>query len=888
MTPRWVHASQRFYRSCLVVYPRAFRARHGDAMTLMFGDLSRETIRHKGLLGLIGLWARTFFDLVVNGLGERSRRGAIHRSSRPGRHPRRNGIGNVLRDIAYASRVARKQPGLLVAATLTLAVGIGANVSIFTFVHGVLMQPLPHTDAQQLMMVRAVRPDGVPGSLGYEDVATIAEQVGAFSAFAGYSASLWDLTGVNEPERVQVATVTADFFLVMQWIPARGRVWGKEEEGPTQPRVVVLTDQAWRTRFGQDPGIIGKSISLDDTPHTIIGVLRPGLVPFPNRSVEFFVPPRENFGLGAFWLTGLGRLRPRMTIGQAESALDLVAGRMATEHPDLYTDRGLSIQSLRAALVEGARQALVMLLAAVALVLIVAVSNVANLILTRSIGRAQEFAIRSALGAGRRRIAQQVIVEGLLLGVLGGAVGLIAGLWATKVLLVIGPADLPRRDDVVFDPAVAAFAFGLAILVGLAVGTLSAIRVATGDTHGAGALREGGGMGGGSHVARRGWRPALTVVQVAIAFVLLAGAGLLLKSFWTLARVDPGFTSDNIVSFRVSLPRSRFPSPASIAAFHDELRDRLAGVDGITSLASVSLHPFIRGKLCNTITIPEQADAGPDCVEFRSASAGYFELLGMRLLRGRSFNSSDNAQAPPRAVVNQRLADLVWPGQDPVGRQFTMWKEYPNTTVIGVVSNVHQFSLDREPVAEVYMPQTQFPFRYAYYLLHVTTDPVATMGRVSSIVWELNATVPISDVTTLDALINGSIAEPRFRTVILTGFAVVALVVSLTGVAAVVAYNVRLETRAIGLRMALGASRARVLGETLGVNVRLVGMGLVLGLGIALGSLRVLGGFLFGVTPFDLAVFVGAVVILGGLGTLACYLPARHVSRVDPMVSLRA
>ncbi len=776
----------------------------------------------------------------------------------------------------------RKRPGLVVAAAITLALGIGANTSIFTVVNGVLLRPLPYTAPDRLVSVQRIRPNGLTGQLSYPDVVSVREQMGVFTGISGFSVSEADLVGVDEPGRIEVARVTAGFFDVLGVSPAMGRLLLPDDHGPNGRQVVVLSDATWRQRFGGDPDIVGRQINLLDRPYTIVGVLGADDVEFPSPDVELWVPTYSNFGLGAFWLSGVARLAEDMTIGQAQAEMDLMARRIADEHPQIYTDRGFVVRGLREAMVGDVRVLLLVLLGAVGLVLLIAAANVANLLLVRATERQREMAVRAALGAARLRIARQLLTESVLLAVVGGTLGLLVAQGTTSVLLRFGPVELPRRLEIGLDANVLLFTtlvvlgtgiiFGLAPLFQLPIARLSE------------ALREGAAASGAGRRRVR-LRHGLAALQVGLSCVLLIGAGLLVKSFWRLSQVDPGFRVENVLAFRVSTPASVYPTRQSIEGIHAEVTEALATLPGVEQVASVSLVPFHGGNWCNTLTVTAHPQNEMPCAEFRMSAPGYFGLMGIDLLQGRDFRPSDDAASPAVAIVNETAARTGWPGESAIGHRIDM--QGASREVVGVASDVRQFSLDKPVMPEVYVPRAQFPLRYARYVVRTSLDPIDIMPAIRARVWAVDPNLPLAELATLETMVSESANEPRFRTVLLGGIAALALALSIVGLFAVMAFSVSQHTREIGIRVALGAGRARVLSEVLGQGSRLIVAGSLLGLVGAYAATRVLRGFLFGVEASDPWVFAGGIAIVIATGLLACYLPAWRATRVDPVIALR-
>lgn len=884
--------STQLYRALIATYPPAFRRAYAGPMTQVFRDKCRATSVRHGSVGVIQLLAASLVDLLRGALAERFPRSPAPGSGRAPTPPepndgrRRSTFDSVVRDalidVKYAVRTLRTRPGLVVAAVITLALGIGANTSIYTVVNGVLLRPLPYAAPEQLVSVQRIRPNGLTGQLSYPDVVSVREQTGVFTGMAGFSASEVDLVGVDEPGRLEVARVTAGFFDVLGITPAMGRLLRPDDHGQDGRRVAVVSDAAWRQRFGGDSDIVGRQINLLDRPYTIVGVLGAEVVEFPDPNVELWIPTNSNFGLGSFWLSGVARLADDITIGQAQAELDLMAGRIADEHPEIYADRGFMVRGLREAMVGDVRVLLLVLLGAVGLVLLIAAANVANLMLVRATERQREMAVRAALGAARFRIVRQLLTESVLLAAVGGTLGLLVAQGTTSALLRFGPVELPRRLEIGLDANVLLFTALVVLGTGFIFGLAPVFQLPI--AHLSDALRDGtAGSGGGRRRVRL--RHGLAALQVALSCVLLIGAGLLAKSFWRLSQVDPGFHVENVLTFRVSTAASVYPTRESIERIHVEVTEAMATLPGVEQVASVSLVPFHGGNWCNTLSVTAYPENEMSCAEFRMSAPGYFGLMGIDLLRGRDFRPGDDAGSPAVTIVNETAARTGWPGESAVGQRIDM--QGASREIIGVVSDVRQFSLDRPVMPEVYVPRAQFPLRYARYVVRTSLDPVDLMPAVRARVWAVDPNLPLAELATLETMVSESVNEPRFRTVLLGGIAALALTLSIVGLFAVMAFSVSQHTREIGIRVALGANRATVLSEVLGQGSRLIVTGCLLGLVGAYAATRVLRGFLFGIEASDPWVFAVGIGIVIATGLLACYLPARRATQVDPVIALR-
>jgi putative ABC transport system permease protein len=800
-------------------------------------------------------------------------------------------MNSILQDLRYGLRRLGRSPGFTLAAVLTLALGIGANTAIFGVIDTVLLRPLQYPHSERLVRVWGVNAEKgqTDANVNPLDFSDYGRQVRTLGAIGGMALRQYALTGEGEPERVRGAIASDSFFTAFGAVPARGRRFSVEEQAPGGTPVALLSDALWKRRYHSDPGVLGKKILVNDKPVTIIGVL-PGGFRAPAVSdadqPQIWLPLqiKPTMGRGGHWLLTFARLADGVTPQQAQSELETVASRLQQQYPD--TNRGWSIrlQDLKASIVGDTRAALLLLFASVGLVLLIACANVANLQLARAATRQQEVVVRSALGASLSRLFRQLITESVLLGAIGGGVGLGFAYLSISLLVWLRPENLPRVDEIGIDGRVLLFSLGLSIFTGLLFGLIPALRTATPDL--SSILRQGGRSSAGRRIPA-----ALVIVEFALALVLLIGAGLLIKSFSRLLAVDPGFRTHGLLTANVDLPGSRYGEPTQISAFYQRLLARAAALPGAQGATIVDILPFSGLYSCNSFSVAGSAAAEAEkvpCIEYRTVGLEYFNVMGLPLESGRSFLESDGATGPPVAIVNETLARSLWPGRSPLGQVITLGfeKETPHT-IVGVVKDVHHFGLQKEAAPEVYVDYLQHPASTMTVVLRADQNPSRLAGPLRQEVWSIDPQLPLAQISTMDELVTGSVAQSRLRTVILLTFALIALGLAAVGVFGVVSHSVARRTQEIGVRMALGADRSRVLKLILGQTLSYAGLGLVLGILAAVSLTRFLTSFLFGIGTLDLSIFAASSVVLLLVVLLASYLPARQASRLEPLTALK-
>ena len=808
-------------------------------------------------------------------------------------------MNTLLQDIRYACRMLLKQPAFTLTAVAALALGIGANTAIFSVVNAVLLKPLPYSDPGQLVMVwMDYRVGGNkedihswPNYVDYRDGNT------TFAAMAGYTNASLNLTGTGEPERIVGASTTASFFDVMRVTPLLGRVISPEENTEGNDRVIVLSHGLWQRRFGGDRSIVGRDIQVNGVNRTVIGVMPPEFR-FPESQTEFWVPltvtPDLQANRGSYWLTAIGRLKPGVTLEQARPEMDAIAKRLETTFPQTNTNIGVNLVSLREQTVGRVRPALYVLLGAVALVLLIACANVANLLLSRAAAREREFAIRSAVGAGRGRIVRQLLVESMLLGVLAAAVGVGLAIFGLDALKAMLPADMPRIDQIGVDARVLGFTLGVSMLTAIAFGlvpALQASRPKLSET-----LKEAGGRGGSQGVRSRRVRRLLVVAEVALAIMLLVGAGLLIKSFNRLQSEELGFRTDRLLTVELALPPSKYGDGNARRPFHQQLLERLNNLPGAEGAAATT--SILLGALANSgyFTIEGRPPAQPGEnaeVTIDSVTPNYHQLMGTPLLKGRAFTDADGPESPRVIIVNDTFVRRFLPGEDAIGKRMNFGAnpdqtQNPWRTIVGVVADTRRNGFEREPRPESYIPLTQRPSGYTTYVIRTSSpDPTTLVTAVRNAVRGVDPDQPIFGIKTMEQLMSETTAQRRLNTILLGVFAGLALLLAAVGIFGVMNYSVTQRTHEIGIRMALGAQRGDVLRLVVGQGMMLACIGVVVGLFGAYALTRLLASMLYGVSATDPAVFVAVAGLLGAVAVVACYLPALRAARVQPTVALR-
>ena len=802
-------------------------------------------------------------------------------------------VRGAMQDARYAWRQLRHNPGFSIVAVLTLAVGIGATTAIFGAVDGVLLKPLPYGDVDRLVTLNEVderlRQDeeGVSSGnfLDWEQRATSFEGMAVAEPYG------MDLVGPDGPLYLRTWLVSADFFRVMGTTALLGRTLMPEDFVPGNHRVIVISEPLWRTQFGSDPSIHQKKFILEGEPYSVVGVMPPEFRYPAGRDVwaPKIFEEREKRDRVAAYLDAVARLKPGVTVEQARAELGAISRQLAAEYPRTNSYAGIKTVPLAERLTASVRPALLVLLGAVVFVLLIACANVANLLLTRAVRREREFAIRAALGAGRGRVLRQLGVESLLLGVLGGLGGVLLAYWGVSAIKGLAPANLPRVDDIAVDGRLLAFALAVSLGTAVLYGFVPAFRATTPQLHDA--LKAAGRSAAGR--ARNTMRGMLVVGQIAVAIVLIVGAGLLVRSFISLLQVDRGFRTDNVMALSVQA-WGYYDTPAQRASFVEQTVERIAALRDVRAAGattSLPLHESIGGET-TVFARDDRPPPGPGeapTVHAAVVSPGYFEALGIPLRGGRLFSGADRSDGPAVAIVSEALAERHFPGEDPVGKRITVGSGERATSleIVGMVGNVRQNGLEREAASTLYFPFAQAPSGAIIFTVRTAGDPDRSLTAIKEEIWALNKAMPIAAVATVEGLLDDSLRERRFHLSLLAAFAVTALFLAAIGIYGVMSHATSERTREIGVRMALGASAADVLRMVMRQGGTLALVGLALGLLGAAVLTRLLGGMLFGVGPIDPLTFAGGSLLVLLLAAAATYVPAQRATRIEPTEALR-
>ncbi len=796
-------------------------------------------------------------------------------------------------DLRSAFRALAKRPATTAVVVLILALGIGANTAMFGIVNAVLLRPLPFERPSELTMLWL--DNRVQG--WHRDITSYPNlldwrQNRSFDSLAAYRPLSIALTSGGEPIEVQAATVTANFFSTLGALPARGRGFTAEEEQEGKDRVVVLSHRLWQGRFGGDPALVGRTVELGGESRTVVGIAPPSL-DFP-AGTEVWAPLAPDEGArsarGSLWLYVVGRLRPQVTLAAAQAEMTGIAERLEREYPQINEGLGINLVPLQTDLVGEVRPALLVLLAAVFAVLLIACANLANLLLARAGEREQEFALRAALGATRRRLLVQLLWESVVLAGLGGLGGVLLAWWASPLLLAWGARELPRLPGAGLDLPVLLFTLAVSLATGIAFGLAPGLHLAR--TRLASSLKETGrGSSGGRKAARV--RRVLVASEVALAMVLLVGAGLLVRSLGKLSRVDVGLAAEGRLTFRLQLPPTTYPTRVEVHRFYEELLGRLEALPGVRSAGVASAVLISRLPNATNVTIEGVAAQGVEdqrAVALDAVSPRLFEVTGMPLVRGRAFDSTDGPEAAPVAIVNEAMVRQYWQGQDALGRRFkygSAASQDPWRTVVGVVADTRRSGADQEAMPATFLPLAQVPRRSMTVVVHAQGDPLALTPAIQKEVWSLDEALPVSSVATMQKLLDDRLGPRRFQVLLLGLFASLALVLAVVGIYGVVSYLVELQAGEIGVRMALGAGGERIAKMVLRQVLALVGPGLALGLVGGLLLSRFLRSFLFRVSSLDPATFAAVSLLLAMVAVAAGLLPARRAANLDPVEVLR-
>lgn len=814
-----------------------------------------------------------------------------------------------LQDARYGLRMLRKSPGFTAVAILTLALAIGASTAVFSVVNAVLIKPLPYPHSEQIVFPWGIAPPGL--SLGYSEIPwgriqflEFSRQTKTFQDFAAFKSDSFNLTGAGDPAMLEGVRASAEFFPVLGVNPSLGRTYPSEEDQPGRGLVVVLGHALWQERFGGDPAILGRVVELNGAAYTVIGVMPPGFE-FPRanelpgsidspREAQLWVPLALNPGPiirgEPSELAVIGRLKSGITAQQAQAELDVFAKQMEDVFPRAKGWFNSRVTPLARQVAGDTRRPLLLLLGAVGIVLLLACSNVASLLLARSLAREKEFSLRSALGAGRIRLIRQLLTESLLLSAAGALAGILVAELGIRFVKTFGPSNIPRLREVSLDWRVFAFTFLVTLLVGIFFGLAPAFAAA--DQILSESLKEGGHRTTSSHAGQK-IRQALLACEVALALVLVIAAGLLTRTFLHLLSAEGGFNPERVLTFELSLPNTKYPDQDHIVPLYHQLLLCMQSLPGVDSAGISEVVPLAGAGESTVVRIPGYHSADEKerpYANYTIVTPGYFSALGSPILQGKDLSESDSADSVPVAIINQAMARKFWPGQNPLGKPVGIPIRKFDMTVIGVVADIKHLSLREEPAPEVYVPYTQNPWPSMLVMqavIRTKADPESVMSSVREAVHSVDSALPLARVTTLAAIMDTSLAQPRFSMLLLGSFGTLSLLLASIGIYGVISYSVAQRTQEIGIRLALGAQRRNVFGMILSQGARLAGLGIAIGLLLALGVARLMASYLFGVQPADPLTFAAVGALLLGVAFLACYVPARRATRVDPLTALR-
>jgi putative ABC transport system permease protein len=866
--PDW---TARLFRALIRLLPFDFRSDYGRQIEQVFDDQRRD-LSHAPLRVRARLSARAVGGLLSTALVEH--------------------MAVLTGDARLGVRTIRKAPAFALVLIVTLAIGIGANTAIFSAIEALLLRPLPYPDADRIVAVSLQDSPTPP-----ETYAAIRDRTTTIEDLAGWSGWTFTVTGDGEAERIRGARVTPSLLRLLGGVPVLGRTFLEEETRPwpgtanAGGSAAMLSHGYWERRYGGDPSVVGRTMTVDGMDVPIVGVL-PESFAFPNPDVELWLPvaisPSTPPAPGGY-LRLIGRLQEHATPESARADVRSIARQFHTDYPDRFPEQygnEAALVPLRDDMIGPTRSRLLLLFGAVGAVLLIGCANVANLLLARATGRGSEMAIRAALGAGRRRLVRQVMTEHMVLVGVGALLGLALAHWGAQLLSASLPPGVTGGAHVGLNGRVLAFSIGLTILVGVLSGIAPAARTADGDPQGV--LRDAG-RGGGISRDRRRLLDALVVSEVAIALVLLVGAGLMLQSFWRLSRQDPGFRAENVLTFRASVPDAAY-SLDRTGQFTNALLDRLAALPGARTVGAVHLLPLGGSNWVGSLSVEGRSlppgVRGP-AAYWRVATPDYFRTIGIPLLAGRAFSDDDRAGTPPVALIGQTLARELFPGEDPIGRQVRTDFEGDNwATIVGVVGDTKDVDLGGTRFPQIYRPFAQFRLGAMTYAIRTDGEPLALARAARAAVAEIDPNVPVGEVQPLEAVLTRSIAQPRLLMLLLAAFGVVSLLMAILGIYGVISYDVGQRTREFGIRLALGARPADVSRQVVGGGARLAAIGLFIGLGGAWLLTRFLEGELYESRTHDPLTLAAMAMLLGGAALLGSYLPARRAASVDPMASL--
>lgn len=809
-------------------------------------------------------------------------------------------MDSLIKDIRYGVRGLLKHPGFTAIVVITLALGIGASTAIFSVVDNVLLRRLPYRNADRIVAIQEVNREGKRGQVTSANFLDWRAQNTVFEQLAALKITTSNLALSDHAERIDLAQTNANFFDVLGIIPQYGRLFIPQDEQAGHEPVVVVSDTLWQRRFGSDPSLVGKPITLDGRDYTVIGITPPGFQ-YPNKT-ELWVPPlrlvpelylnqdvTQTRGMG--YLSAIALLKPGVSLQQAAAEMETITARLRQQYPTTNNRRFDRVVSLHEHLIGDTNKVLWLLLGAVTFVLLIGCANVANLLLANAAARQKEMAIRTALGASRWRVMRQLFTESTILALTGGAVGVLVAIWGLAAITKLLPRDFPRLNEIHLDLRILAFTFAASVLTGILFGLAPALQISRPDLQES--IRETGRGTSGSRRQSR-FRQVLIAGEVALCVVLLAGAGLLFRSFLRLQSVNTGFVSEQVLTARLTPSGPNFTQQADFNKFYTQMLEKISAVPGVIDAGIINNLPLDSGPTTG-FRVEGRPIQTPDkwpMVNYRTVSPNYFRAMSIPVVQGRAYTERDNTNSPLVMIINQQTAREIFPDENPVGKRITFGNTDQNQQpvwfeIVGVVANVRSLELREEPEAEIYFSSLQDNWPAMSLVVRSSVEPSTLSGSIREVVNEVDKSVPVSQVNTMEHVVSESITQPRFNLFLLALFSTVAMLLSAAGIYGVTAYTVTQRTHELGIRIALGAQVGDVLKMILGQGMAVIGVGLVLGLVAAFWLMRLLRSLLFGVGENDPLTFAAITFVLLIVALIACYIPARRATKVDPLEALR-